>query len=85
MSACKAGACNKAKDCFDFFHADVFLPQNRTVEMNVECMGTRAPEWGGITLPAKARGLEKGKKNIAAVVMLQQLPYKSAGALIPSN
>lgn len=87
ISAGKAEACNKAKDRFDLFHVGVFLPQDCGVEMNVGCMGMRGPEWDGITLPEKAQRLEKEKKktNIAAVIRLQQLLYKSTGALIPSS
>lgn len=74
ISACKAEACNKAKDCFDLFHVDVFLPQNCTVEMNVGCMGIRAPEWDGITLPVKAKRFEKEKKILRLLFGYSSFP-----------
>ena len=74
ISACKAEACNKVKDCFDLFHVDVFLSQNCTVEMNVGCVGIRAPEWDGITLPVKAKRLEKEKKILQLLLGYSNFP-----------
>lgn len=70
ISACKAKACDKAKGCFDLFHADAFPLHSRNKGVVYGNPGLRMGQH-----PTACR-MRKGKENIATVTGQQQHPYK---------